>query len=480
MGQGPLDRPNDVVHSVEEEEELTQFDWFTSNYSINWKHVPVILGVPVLALVGALTTTLQRKTLVWSIIYYFLTGLGITAGHHRLWCHRTFVASWPLRAFLLVCATASIQGSVIWWVEGHRAHHRYTDTNKDPYSVHRGLFWSHIGWLLVIEHDHPKGKVDISDLTNDPMLVWQDKAFDWFSPICALLLPTLVAGLGWGDWRGGLVYAAVIRLVAVHHATFSVNSLAHYLGDQPYENKSARDSVITAFATLGEGYHNFHHAFPSDYRNAIQWYQYDPTKWTIAIYRFLGLASDLNTFGDNEIQKGMIQTSQERLDQWNARIQWGKPLSELPVIDMDDYRQSAKTKPLVLISGIIYDITDFMAKHPGGKSIIRSAIGKDATPMFNGGVYNHSRTARNLLDDLRVGIVRGGMEVEIYAQRYRDLYADSKDVSAGALILETELSHDSCSSEHDCTSSSLYDSDTDSELSSRKNLVRSLVVQEKW
>lgn len=443
-----------------QEDELTQFSWRTSNYSINWRHVPVILLVPILGLVGAWFTTLHQKTLIWAIVYYFLTGLGITAGHHRLWCHRTYVASWPLRAFLLCCATASIQGSVIWWVEGHRAHHRYTDTNKDPYSVHRGLFWSHIGWLLVIEHDHPKGKVDISDLTSDPMLVWQDKAFDWFSPICALLFPTLVAGLGWDDWLGGLVYAGVLRLVFVHHATFSVNSLAHYLGDQPYDNKSARDSMITAFATLGEGYHNFHHAFPSDYRNAIKWYQYDPTKWTIAIYRFLGLANGLNTFGDNEIQKGMIQTAQQRVDDWNARIHWGKPLSELPVIDMDDYRETAKTKPLILISGIIYDVTEWLPKHPGGKAILRSAIGKDATAMFNGGIYNHSRIARNLLDDMRVGIVRGGMEVEIYAQGFRELSKTIEDEKLAILISEREVDQLSNSDDEWSNSSRSCEPDT--------------------
>lgn len=452
-----------------DDEILTQFSWKTSNYSINWRHVPVILGMPCLALIGALTTTLQRKTAIWAVIYYFLTGLGITAGHHRLWCHRTFVASLPLRAFLLVCATASIQGSVIWWVEGHRAHHRYTDTNKDPYSVHRGLFWSHIGWLLVLEHDHPKGKVDISDLTSDPMLEWQDNAFDWFSPICAFLLPMTVAGLGWGDWLGGLVFAGVVRLVFVHHATFSVNSLAHYLGDQPYDNKSARDSFITALATLGEGYHNFHHAFPSDYRNAIKWYQYDPTKWVIALYHYIGLATGLNTFGDNEIQKGMIQTSQQRLDDWNNKIHWGKPLGELPVIDMDDYRESAKTKDLVLISGVIYDITAWIPKHPGGRSIIRAAIGKDATAMFNGGVYNHSRIARNLLDDMRVGIVRGGMEVEIYAQRYKEIVSGMKNEKGQLIITETEIDGSSSSSEHEYQgSSSAYEADSDNESSIRR------------
>ncbi|ORY55908.1 uncharacterized protein BCR38DRAFT_451860 [Pseudomassariella vexata] len=403
---------------VPESEKLTQFDIFKSNYDINWRHVPVILGVPMLALLGALTTELTRPTLIWSIIFYFLTGFGITAGYHRLWCHRTFVASLPLQVFLLVCATASIQGSVIWWCTGHRLHHRYTDTSKDPYSVHRGLLWSHIGWLLVIEHDLPKGEVDVSDLTKDPLLIWQDKEFDWFSPVCALLLPTVVAGLGWGDWRGGFVYAAVVRLVFVHHATFSVNSIAHYLGDRPYDNKSAGDSTITALATLGEGNHCFHHAYPTDYRNGIRWYQYDPTKWIIALYGALGIATDLNTFNDNEIQKGMIQTSQRRLDDWNETINWGRSLRDLPVIDMDDFRASAKAgRPLILISGIIYDVTDWVAKHPGGKKIIKSAIGKDATAMFNGGVYNHSRVARNLLDNMRVGIVRGGMEVQIFSKQ---------------------------------------------------------------
>ena len=287
--------------------------------------------------------------------------------------------------------------------------------------MHRGLLWSHIGWLLVIEHDLPKGDVDVSDLTEDPMLVWQDKEFDWFSPICAFLLPTMVAGLGWGDWRGGFVYAAIVRLVFVHHATFSVNSLAHYLGDRPYDNKSAGDSTITALATLGEGNHCFHHAYPTDYRNGFKWYQYDPTKWMIAVYGYLGLADRLNTFHDNEIQKGMIQTSQQRLDDWHAKINWGPPMQELPVIDMDDYRIAAKEgRALVLISGIVYDVSKWIDRHPGGRQMIKANIGRDATANFNGGVYNHSRMARNLLDDMRVAIVRGGMAVEIFNKLDRD------------------------------------------------------------
>lgn len=396
------------------QETLTGFDFFESNYNINWRHVPVILIVPFIALAGALTTPLTRKTAIWAVIAYFLTGLGITAGHHRLWCHRSYVASRALQVFLMCCSTAAIQGSVIFWVTDHRLHHRYTDTNKDPYSVHRGLLWSHIGWLLVIETDKPKGHVDVSDLTSDPLLIWQDQNYDWFSPICALLVPTLVAGLGWGDWRGGLVYASLVRLVFVHHATFSVNSLAHYLGDRPYDDHSARDSVVTALVSLGEGYHNFHHAYPTDYRNAVKWYQYDPTKIAIRVYKALGLATGLVTFSDNEIQKGMIQTAQKRLDEWNERIAWGPQVDDLPVIEMDDFVSQAKERNLVLISGIVHDVTTWLDKHPGGRTILQSAIGKDATAMFYGGVYAHSRIARNLLDNYRVGIVRGGMQVEAW------------------------------------------------------------------
>jgi len=225
--------------------------------------------------------------------------------------------------------------------------------------------------------------------------------------------------LCWGDWRGGYFYAAVCRLVFVHHATFCVNSLAHYLGDQPFDdNDSPRDHVVTAFVTMGEGYHNFHHAYPSDYRNAIKWWQYDPTKWLIIALFYLGLATGLKEFASNEIQKGMLQQQQKKLDQWRSKLDWGVPLDRLPVMEFEEFQEKAKTRPLVLVAGVVHDVGAFINDHPGGVALISSGIGKDMTGAFNGGVYDHSNGAHNLLSTMRIGIIRGGMEVEAWKSHW--------------------------------------------------------------
>ncbi|EOO00229.1 putative acyl- desaturase protein [Phaeoacremonium minimum UCRPA7] len=234
-----------------------------------------------------------------------------------------------------------------------------------------------------------------------------------------------VAGLGWGDWRGGLVYAGIIRVLVVQQATFCVNSLAHWLGDQPFDDlHSPRDHFLTALVTLGEGYHNFHHEFPSDYRNAISWFQYDPTKWCIALWRVGGLAYDLKKFPSNEIEKGRFQQQQKKLDKRRATLDWGTPIKQLPVITWDDFMATAKEGNLVVIAGIVHDVSSFISEHPGGKALIKSAIGKDATALFNGGVYDHSNAAHNLLSTFRVSVIRGGCEVEIW-KREAD-HADKK------------------------------------------------------
>ncbi|KAI7053677.1 Acyl-CoA, partial [Hortaea werneckii] len=234
------------------------------------------------------------------------------------------------------------------------------------------------------------GRTDISDLNDDAVVVWQHKHYLKVVLFMGLIFPCLVSGLGWGDWMGGFIYAGILRIFFVQQATFCVNSLAHWLGDQPFDDRnSPRDHVITALVTLGEGYHNFHHEFPSDYRNAIEWHQYDPTKWSIWAWKQLGLAYDLKQFRANEIEKGRLQQQQKKLDQKRAKLNWGVPLEQLPVLEWDDYvDQCQNGRGLIAVAGVVHDVTDFIADHPGGKAMIKSGIGKDATAMFNGGVYN--------------------------------------------------------------------------------------------
>lgn len=271
----------------------------------------------------------------------------------------------------------------------------------------------------MVMKQNPKriGRSDITDLDEDAVVVWQHRHYVPGVVLMALVLPTVVCGLGWGDWRGGLIYAGVLRASFIQQATFCVNSLAHWLGEQPFDDRnSPRDHVVTALVTLGEGYHNFHHEFPSDYRNAIRWWQYDPTKWAIWTWKQLGLASELKQFRRNEIEKGRVQQLQKKLDQRRATLDWGVPIADLPVVSWDDFAEQARDqgRALTAIGGVVHDVAGFINEHPGGKALISSFVGKDATAVFNGGVYEHSNAAHNLLSTMRVAVIRGGGEVEIW------------------------------------------------------------------
>ena len=342
---------------------ITRRNWYKH---VNWLNVVLIIGVPLYGCIQAIWTPLRWQTAVWAMLYYFATGIGITAGYHRLWAHTSYKASVPLQAYLAFVGAGAVEGSIRWWARDHRAHHRYTDTDKDPYSVRKGLLYSHFGWMVMKQNPRRIGRTDISDLNDSPVVRFQHNHYLFMVMFAGLGLPTLVASL-WGDWFGGLIWAGILRIFFVQQATFCVNSLAHWLGDQPFDDRnSPRDHVLTALITMGEGYHNFHHEFPSDYRNAIEWHQYDPTKWVIWCCKQVGLAYDLKQFRANEIEKGRLQQQQKKLDQKRGKLDWGVPLDQLPVMEWDDY------------------VDQTANDHPGGKAMIRSGVGKDATAMFNG------------------------------------------------------------------------------------------------
>ncbi|PLW27074.1 hypothetical protein PCASD_21236 [Puccinia coronata f. sp. avenae] len=230
------------------------------------------------------------------------------------------------------------------------------------------------------------------------------------------IFATLVTGLGWGDWRGGFFYAGAAPLLFIHHITFCVNSLAHWLGEASFDDKhTPRDHIITAFLTIGEGYYNFHHEFPQDFRNGIRWYQFDPTKWFIILTAFLGFASELKTFPDNEVRKGQYNMKLKELKRDFKDVKWPKDSNDLPILSWDKYVEEANReggRKLIVVGGFIHDVTKFINEHPGGQAIIGMQLGKDATTAFHGGVYDHSNAAHNLLAMYRVGAIEGGYEVE--------------------------------------------------------------------
>jgi stearoyl-CoA desaturase (delta-9 desaturase) len=264
---------------------------------VNWP-VTAVLGLTFLAAVTVVPWYgIVHGYDVWAWVFFgvftVLNGIGIGSGYHRLWSHRTYEAHPALRAFLAVMGGMALQNSIIVWSARHRVHHRDVDDNdRDPYSIGRGFWFAHIGWML---RDYPSGDVDygiVKDLQRDPVAAWQHRWYWTLVWVTNLALPLF---LGWltGDMLGMFLLAGVLRLVLSHHVTFFINSLAHIWGRQPYtDENSARDQHFLALITYGEGYHNYHHLFQNDYRCGIRWWHLDINKWFISTCALLGLVKN--------------------------------------------------------------------------------------------------------------------------------------------------------------------------------------------
>jgi len=356
-----------------------------------------------------MTTRLQMYTALVAVIFYFVGGLGITAGYHRLLSHRAYEAHWLLKYVLLVMGTSAFEGSALWWCSDHRTHHRYTDTEKDPYNANEGFWYSHIGWLLhEPPHEHRRGDFskysDIRDLTADPVLRFQHKFYGPLALFFGLFVPAAICGIWLDDWRGGWFYAAFLKAVIVQHSTFCINSLAHVWGEWTFsDQRTPRDNVLIAFITFGEGFHNFHHEFPDDFRNGIRWFDYDPTKWLISISNFFGLAWNLKRFESQAIEQGRLHMMQKELDKKKSQYDWGPDVETLPEMSRSDFdRKVQDGASLLIVDGVVHDVETFVDKHPAGPKFLKIHFGKDATKSFNGGIYNHSYAARHILARHRV------------------------------------------------------------------------------
>jgi len=370
----------------------------------------ILVITPIIAGYGLLFVPRKRETMIFAVACYLFSMLGITAGYHRLWSHRSYNASFPLQVFLILGGTSSVQGSCYWWARGHRSHHRHTDTDLDPYDAKRGLLWTHLGWIIFKTTLRP-GTADISDLKNDKLVQWNHRWYFHLAILFGYILPTAIPGLLWNDWMGGWCFSAALRLTVAHHSTFCINSIAHYLGSTPYDDAlTPRDHFLSAILTMGEGYHNFHHQFPMDYRNAFHWYQYDPTKWFIAACKYVGLASHLRIFSSNEISKGAFTMKLKDLNKMQRSLEWPPSVEQLPIISWEAFQEESKTRCLILVSGFIHDASSFVDQHPGGKALLIHNSGKDMTASFFGGIYRHSNAAHNLLSMMRVAVLAGGVE----------------------------------------------------------------------
>ncbi|MCB9839198.1 MAG: fatty acid desaturase [Phycisphaeraceae bacterium] len=232
---------------------------------------------------------------------YLCTGIGVTAGFHRLFTHKSFETGRGVKFILGVLGSMAVEGPLLSWVATHRCHHQHSDRDDDPHSPHsfggglwrmlRGIWHAQMGW--IISHKSPSFKKYVPDLEHDRMLRFIHAAFPLWVAV-GLLIPALLGGLITLSWTGallGFIWGGLIRVFFVHHVTWSVNSVCHIWGAQPYDcHDESRNNPIFGVLALGEGWHNNHHAFPTSARHGLKWWQFDASWLFIRTLMLLNLA----------------------------------------------------------------------------------------------------------------------------------------------------------------------------------------------
>jgi stearoyl-CoA desaturase (delta-9 desaturase) len=237
---------------------------------------------------------------------YFLTTLGITLGFHRLFSHRAFRTSRIVETTLIIFGSMAAQGPLLSWVAIHRRHHTYSDRDGDPHTPNRGeqkerayfegVWHAHVGWLF--KHEMTNTRIYASDLLKNKLVVRMSQPDYYLGSVMAgLLLPAIACGLASMTWMGavrGLVWGGLVRLFLVHHATWSINSICHLFGSRPFPSRDSSGNVSwLSLFTLGESWHNNHHAFPRSAYHGLRWWQMDLTGCIVFALAAVGLVWDV-------------------------------------------------------------------------------------------------------------------------------------------------------------------------------------------
>lgn len=286
-------------------------NWNTSE-GIDWPVAIFVWATPILAVVGVSVylyfNGIHYLEPVQFAVLYFLTGLGITAGFHRYYAHRSHEAHWVVQLFYLIAGAVVLQRSAIDWARVHRIHHRYSDTDLDPHNIHKGFYYAHMGWIYQktpLTHDYST----VPDLLNDKLALWQKKYYWLIVAVFGVGLSTLIGAMV-GRPLGGFLWGFALRMVAQNQVIYGINSWTHTFGRQTYSKKfEARDSFLYALISNGEGYHSFHHRFASDYRNGWRWFDWDPSKWFIGFLSWFGLTKKLRRTPKDVILKAREESS---------------------------------------------------------------------------------------------------------------------------------------------------------------------------
>ncbi|CAH0723840.1 unnamed protein product, partial [Brenthis ino] len=244
---------------------------------------------------------------------FFICVEGVTIGAHRFYTHRSFKATPLLKAIIILCQSIPGQNSLYAWCRDHRLHHRYSDTDADPHNSKRGLFFSHIGWVMYKKHPYVKAlgkRIDISDLESDWMVMFQKKYYMYLYLILGVLMPIGVPYFLMGEsFKNSFLVCYSLRYAFELHITGLVNSVGHLYGTRPYDKKILPvESWLLSVLTLGEGFHNYHHVYPWDYKTAERTMPFNISAYVIRFLEKIGLAYDLKSASSESVSRRILQS----------------------------------------------------------------------------------------------------------------------------------------------------------------------------
>ncbi|XP_044756465.1 stearoyl-CoA desaturase 5-like [Coccinella septempunctata] len=297
---------------------------------MKWKNIMVLTSIHLFFLYSVYHILIVKKLYYMLFFFYIFYGyvgaFGVTAGAHRYYTHKCYKVKLPLRIFLVMAHASAGMNSMFHWVRDHRIHHKFTDTEADPHNASRGFFFSHVGWLMVKKNPaviREGRKVDMSDVLEDPVVQFQEKHFGLLSLMLCHVIPILIPWYFWNYELWDCFCMNMIKWVYLINGVWAVNSAAHIWGTKPYDkNILPTENKWVSFIAIGEGWHNYHHTFPWDYKAAELSWWLNVTGVFLNIFAALGWVYDLKTPSQELIERVV----KSRGD--GSRLVWGKEVPE--------------------------------------------------------------------------------------------------------------------------------------------------------
>lgn len=304
-----------------------------TKYHINTQALFPLIIIPTLLSILAYFYTdkygFGLTEVLFTVASYYICNITVGIGFHRLWSHTSYKTTKAVEFILILLSAATLQGPVLMWASDHYKHHSYTDEEQDPHSPLKysnkimGFLWSHIGWMIFQNKESKViTRLALVKLGSNKLVMWQFKNYWSIALFMNFIFTGLVGYLIMGSIQGvaaGIIFMGIGRAIQ-QQATFFINSLCHFFGSRKYSNNTSGDIWWLAPFLLGENWHNYHHAFPMDYRNGFKWYQFDVHKWIIYLMSKVGLAWDLNRTSDVRIQAKMDEKNKIAIMQ--TQVQW--------------------------------------------------------------------------------------------------------------------------------------------------------------